>query len=458
MSHFLLPSTPIYGHVTPMLSVGRALVSRGHRVTVLTGRKYRPAVEAQGMAFAPLPREVDYDDAELGDWLPDRDRYRGIAAGRHDIIGMFVRPMAAQYRALVRALDSGDVDGVVCEASYLGVMPLLSTPAAQRVPVVGVSATPLSLTSVDCAPFGSGLDPGHSAHTRRRNRFINAVLHRGPLRPIQRAIEQALDELGAPQPDGNYFDQATKFDVTFQLAVTGMEYPRRELPSTVRFVGPLAPEPTAAVALPAWWGDLNGSRPVVHVTQGTMDNVDLGKLLAPTIRGLAGEDVLVVASTGGRPVAELHRLLEGLPDNARVAQFLPYDELLPRTDLVVTNGGFGGVQRALSHGLPLIVAGATEDKPEVAGRVAWAGAGLNLRTGSPSAGRVRRAVRRVLREPRYRVEAERLRLEIIEQGDPLDTIVSTLEAITPRLDGLPTLSLPEVSLGGRARPLAVRRG
>jgi UDP:flavonoid glycosyltransferase YjiC (YdhE family) len=196
----------------------------------------------------------------------------------------------------------------------------------------------------------------------------------------------------------------------------------------------------------------------VHVTQGTMDNVDLGKLLAPTIRGLAGEDVLVVASTGGRPVDELHRLLQGLPDNARVAEFLPYDQLLPRTDLVVTNGGFGGVQRALSHGLPLIVAGATEDKPEVAGRVAWAGAGVNLRTGSPSPARVRRAVRRVLRDNRYRLEAQRLRREIAEQGDPLDTIVATLEAITPGVDELRTVNLPEVSLRERARALAVRRG
>ena len=40
-----------------------------------------------------------------------------------------------------------------------------------------------------------------------------------------------------------------------------------------------------------------------------------------------------------------------------------------------------------------VVAGSTEDKPEVAARVAWSGAGVNLRSGSPSAARVRRAVR-----------------------------------------------------------------
>ena len=43
--------------------------------------------------------------------------------------------------------------------------------------------------------------------------------------------------------------------------------------------------------------------------------------------------------------------------------------LLPRTDVLVTNGGYGGVQQALAHGVPLVVAGRTEDKVEVAARV-----------------------------------------------------------------------------------------
>ena len=51
MSHFLLPSSPIYGHVTPMIAVGRALAARGHSVTVLTGTKYADAVRAGGLGF-----------------------------------------------------------------------------------------------------------------------------------------------------------------------------------------------------------------------------------------------------------------------------------------------------------------------------------------------------------------------------------------------------------------------
>lgn len=431
MSHFLLPSTPIFGHVAPMLSIGRGLVDRGHRVSVLTGRKFGPAVEAHGLTFLPLPREVDYDDAHLEDWLPDRGRYRGIAAGRYDILGLFVRPLVAQHRAFTEALATGEFHGVVAEAAFMGTLPtLLRVPAADRVPIVGVSATPLSLTSVDCAPFGSGLIPVDSRHSRFRARLLNAVLHGWPLKPIQTAIDAALDEVGAPRPAGNYFDHAIQFDLTFQLAPTGIEYPRREMPSSVRFVGPLQPPDSGGETLPSWWDDLDGSRPVVHLTQGTMDNVDLGKLLAPGIRGLAADDVLVVASTGRRPARELLALLGGrLPANVRMAEFLPYSQLLPKTDVVVTNGGFGGVQRALAHGVPLVVAGVTEDKPEVGARVAWSGSGVNLRTGTPSARRVRRAVRSVLDRPSYRAGAERLQREIAELGDPLVSIVGALDEL-----------------------------
>jgi MGT family glycosyltransferase len=450
MSHFLLPSTPLYGHVTPMLAIGRGLRQRGHRVTVLTGRKYRGAVQAAGLAFLPLPAEADYDDADLDAWLPGRERHKGrLAAGRYDIIGMFVRPLPAQHRALTQALAAGTIDAVVCEAAFLGVLPLLLTvPAGRRVPVVGVSATPLSVTSVDCAPFGSGLDPGSSAHTRRRNRFINSVLHRGPLKPIQAAVDAALASVGAPPAVGNFFDQVTQFDLTFQLAVAGIEYPRRELPPTVRFVGPLPPPTPVDTMLPPWWGDLDAGKPVVHVTQGTMDNVDLGKLVAPTMRGLAGDDVLVVASTGHRPLPDLLELMGGrLPDNARAAEFLPYDQLLPRTDVVVSNGGFGGVQQALSHGLPLVVAGATEDKPEVAARVAWCGAGVNLRTGAPAPRRIRRAVRTVLTEPHYRAAAQRLQLEVAEQRDPVVVIAETLEDLVPSSGAEP----PRVTVAAERR-------
>jgi UDP:flavonoid glycosyltransferase YjiC (YdhE family) len=413
-----------------MATIARGLIAHGHSVTMLTGTKYRGLAERSGASFVPLPAEVDYDDANLDAWLPGRDRNKGLAAVRYDLIGMFARPIPAQHRALAAELATGRYDAVVSEGVFMGALPtLLTVPKEKRVPFIGISALPLTLTSVDTAPFGPALQPGSSALSRLRNRLLNTIVHAGPLKPIQTAVVAALAEVGAPAPEGNFFDQPVKFDITLQLSPSGIEYTRRELPATVKFIGPLRPEPRPDAALPEWWADLDGSRPVVHVTQGTIDNTDLGRLLVPTIAALAGEDVLVVAATGGKPVSAVIEAFGGkLPANARVAEFLPYEQLLPKVAAMVSNGGFGGVQQALVHGIPLVVAGATEDKPEVAARVAWSGAGIDLRTGSPTPARILTAVRTVLSGPRHSTAAHGLKQQIAALGDPMDRIARTIDS------------------------------
>jgi UDP:flavonoid glycosyltransferase YjiC (YdhE family) len=147
---------------------------------------------------------------------------------------------------------------------------------------------------------------------------------------------------------------------------------------------------------------------VIHVTQGTVAN-ERASLIGPTLAALADQEALVVVSTGGRAPAEMG--LGALPGNARVATYLSYPELLPRTAAMVTNGGYGGTQLGLAHGLPVVVAGTTEDKLEVTARVAWAGVGINLRTDTPTAARIRDAVGQVLSDPSYRRRAQALQAE-----------------------------------------------
>ena len=55
-----------------------------------------------------------------------------------------------------------------------------------------------------------------------------------------------------------------------------------------------------------------------------------------------------------------------------------------------------------------MIAGGDLDKPEVAARVAWAGAAVNLKTGTPSRGDVARGVDQVLGDPAYRAAAKRI--------------------------------------------------
>jgi UDP:flavonoid glycosyltransferase YjiC (YdhE family) len=141
---------------------------------------------------------------------------------------------------------------------------------------------------------------------------------------------------------------------------------------------------------------------------------DIKELVLPTIEAMADENVLVVVTT---PNPEQ---LGALPDNVRVEQMIPHSILLPYVDVMVTNGGYNGVKVALSHGVPLVAAGASEDKPEVCSRIAYAGAGIDLRTGSPSPSQLKQAVLRVLHEPSYRQKAKFIQLDFASHDSPTE--------------------------------------
>ncbi|MRG59411.1 glycosyltransferase [Agromyces sp. CFH 90414] len=423
MSTYLLCSNPIEGHVAPVVAIARDLVARGHDVTVLTGSRFRARVEAAGASHRPLGGIADYDDRVMQDHLPERDRHRGIAKLEYDIQTIFVRPIPDQTRAVEEAIAQVRPDAILVEAAFAGAIPLLLDDPAGRPPIVAVGVVPLSQSSTDVAPYGLGLAPSATRLGRLRNRVLNALVQRVLFRRTQRLADDVLHSLGRPSLDAFVLDFSSRFDRFLQLSPAEFEYPRRDLSRNVRFAGTVLPPAPLAAPLPDWWDELDSARPVVHVTQGTIDNKDFGRLVRPTLDALDGRDVLVIVSTGGRPVAELGEL----PPNARAAEFLPYDLLFPKTDVFVTNAGFGGVQYALSHGVPLVTAGDTEDKPEVSARAEWAGVGVNLRTGTPSAREVGNGVARVLADRGYRDRAVAL-ARAIDDYDVYDIVAEELEA------------------------------
>ena len=404
MSNYLLCSSPIQGHAAPVIAIARDLVERGHTVTVLTGSRFRGAVEAAGAAHRSLGGIADYDDRRMQDHLPDRDRHRGIGKLQYDVQTIFIKPLPEQTRAVERAIAELAPDAILVEAAFAGIIPLLLDDPASRPPVIAVGVVPLSQSSTDVAPYGLGLPPNASTFGRIRNRALNLLVQRVVFRETQKLANRTMQELGRPTLDDFVLDLSRLFDRFLQLSPAEFEYPRRDLSPNLSFVGTVLPPAPGAAELPEWWHELDGERPVVHVSQGTIDNKDFGRLVHPTLEALADRDVLVVVATGGRPVAELGEL----PANARAAEFLPYDLLLPKTDVFVTNAGFGGVQYALSHGVPIVAAGDTEDKPEVSMRAEWTGVGVNLKTGTPTSAAIGDAVDRVLANPSFRERATAL--------------------------------------------------
>lgn len=420
MARFLFTTQPMAGHLRPLLPVARALTQDGHDVLWYTGARYGALVERSGARAVPYPAGLDFDDTALEHRGGDAGGRRGLKGLEQDIIEVFVRPVpghVAVLDALLRdaAAAGSPVDAVIAESGFVA-----GPFAAERhgLPSLVVSVTPLGLSSVDVAPFGLGLAPASSPVGRLRNRSLNWLVRSVLLADAQRAAEQVRAALGMPALPGYFMDWgALVADRYLAPTVPELEYPRRDLPANVEFVGAIVPRGVDGGALPGWWADVldarAAGRPVVVVTQGTIAT-DPANLVLPAVRALADQDVLVVATTHGHAPDDVLPPAER-PANARLTEFVPFAELLPLADVLVSNGGFGGVQSALAHGVPVVVAGTTEDKAEVGARVAWAGVGVALRTDSPTPDQVAASVRRVLDEPGFRDAARVLAVAYARQ-------------------------------------------
>ena len=161
----------------------------------------------------------------------------------------------------------------------------------------------------------------------------------------------------------------------------------------------------------------------VLVTQGTIANFNLNELIQLTLSALANEDMLIIAATG-RPDTESIVV----PSNARVEAFVPFDRLLPKVDVLVTNGGYGAVHQALSLGVPIVIAGETEDKAMISARVDWTGAGISLGTQDPTEEQIQSAVCTVLADSRYRRRAQAIQQNFRKYNAP-DEITKTVNSL-----------------------------
>jgi UDP:flavonoid glycosyltransferase YjiC (YdhE family) len=52
----LIASTPLTGHLNPLLAIGSALINDGHEVVGLSANVMRDRIERVGAAFPPFPR------------------------------------------------------------------------------------------------------------------------------------------------------------------------------------------------------------------------------------------------------------------------------------------------------------------------------------------------------------------------------------------------------------------
>lgn len=414
----LIAATPLTGHVNPLIAIGRLLAERGDHVLFLTDPAFADKVAEAGLGFAP------YDDFGSASYL-EPELPPGPERWTHEFEHRFIAVMPTQAARLRDLIDREQPDVIVAGSMFLGVLPLLLD-SKPRPPIVVLNISILFLDRPDGAPIGMGLPPARDEADLARYAQLKTGMDAAFVGPVRAAADKRLAELGLPAlPASLTQSVAILADAFLQPSVPEFEYDFGTLPRTLRFVG-LLPSGRSEAAAPEWWNSRDRSKRVVLVTQGTLANADFGQVVGPALQALADrDDLLVVATTGGRPVSDVTL---PIPANARVERFLPFGEILPQIDLLVTNGGYGSVCQALSAGVPIVSAGLSEDKAEVSARIGWAGAGIDLATNNPSVAGLREAVETVLSDPHYRNRAGAI-AEAFAKRDAGREILSVIDGL-----------------------------
>jgi MGT family glycosyltransferase len=405
MAKFLFTVWPFAGHVHPNLAIAHELSLRNHIVAFYSGNQMRELIEREGFKCFPFDR-VDGEHVERlvrsldNISLQKSSPRKGKAILNEWLLGT----IPEQLEDLEAIVDEWKPDVIVCDLAMWG--PILILHETKKIPVAIFSYVAASILPGPEGPvLGVPLARPKNWYSRTGIRVLRTLI--GLLtRDARVSANRLRQEYGLDPISGTVTEHAGQLPLYLIPSAPEFDRERSDLPPSVRYVGPCQWNGTSTEPTPDWIAELGQDRPVVYVTEGTMH--EKGPLLLnAALDGLANNAIQVVMTTGRH--REFGRSTNGtVPENIRIERWVDHNQLFPRVDVVVTTGGSGTVLAALTHGIPLVVVPTAWDQPENAWRVAEAGAGVRLPPGSCTPDALAAAVDRVLSEPLFRQNAERL--------------------------------------------------
>jgi UDP:flavonoid glycosyltransferase YjiC (YdhE family) len=357
------------GHFGPLIPFARAFRRAGATVVIAAPRSAAPMIHAEG--FATL----------LFDEAPEEERDAVLAAARAQAAQA---PASYVFAELFARVDARVALPGVLEACWRWRPDLVLSEISEF-------AGPIAAAKLGIPAISVGI----SQHGR-----TEAVA-------VASSVLPALDELGAsiglpPDPDG----ERVLGLPYFTLVPEALEEPSlRPSRAAWRFR-----EPQERLDGDRWAPD---DRPLVYVTFGSVaPTMDLFPgVYRGAIDAFSALPVRVLVTVGrdrDRDLAELGPL----PDNVRVEGWVPQREVMPHAAAMVCHGGSGTVTLALAAGVPMAVVPLFADQSWNAERIEAIGAGIVLEGGAPAVAGLGDAVSKLLVDPAYRANAERVAADI----------------------------------------------
>jgi MGT family glycosyltransferase len=244
---------------------------------------------------------------------------------------------------------------------------------------------------------------------------------------MARLFDKGLDRLNEVrranglEPIDSVLENFERADRLLLMTSRAFEYEQFTPPPNVRLVGPRLDDPAWA----GGWTPPPGDRPLVLVGMSSTF-MDHGEVVQRAATALGSLPVHGLVTTG--PALRVDAI--DAPANVTVAERAPHREVLRHASAVVTHAGHGTVLKALAAGVPVVALPLGRDQLDNAARVEHHGAGVRLKP-KASSDAIAKAVGRVLNEPSFAANAERLAAAIASETAD-DQAVDELETLAAR--------------------------
>ncbi|WP_343522338.1 nucleotide disphospho-sugar-binding domain-containing protein [Pedobacter sp.] len=392
MAKFVFVVPPLTGHINPTLSMGAALLERGHRVGWITlDQSLGDRLPAGGELLV-----IRYDQSDQQ--KKDSEKYldiisKKIVYGIDSIKFLYEEVLIPlnrhSYEGIADLLDQFKPDLVITDHQMFAGAIAASN---KNYPYVTSVTAPAAIKVMDELP---------KVHEWEVNQIVALQKEFG----ISAAGSIACSELAT-------------------LVFTSRDFfGEMDLPEHFKFVGPVFNRRKNSI--PFRWEAFHTSKPKILVSIGTtFDHEHKKAFFAKVIEAFENEDLHVV-------VVSDPALFEEWPANFTVQRQVPQLELLPHLDAVVCHGGHNTVCETLMNGLPMVVIPIAYDQSHVAGRVFRVGAGERLNFNRFKSDHLKEAVNKVLQNDSYKLAAEQIKQSFIEAGGT-ESAADLLETLSNR--------------------------
>ncbi|TLV04133.1 glycosyltransferase [Dyadobacter luticola] len=401
----LIATMPLDGHLNPLTGLAKHLQEVGYDVRWYTGPSYAEKIKKLGIPFYPFQQAREVNQLNLDTEFPERLAMKGtIKRLRFDLNNVFFLRAPELVSDVQEIYKEFPFDMLICDAAFTAGTIIKKL---FNVPMVSIGISPLGESSKVLPPTGLGMEPSRSFFGLLKQDFLRYLVKNVLLKPCTDVYNRVLTSYGVAPTTEFVFDALTHDpDLYLQSGTPGFEYVRPDLGPNIQFVGPLLPYSQGGKHPFREAARVSQYKKVILVTQGTVER-DPAKLIYPTLEAFKDDpETLVIVTTGGSRTSELR---DRYPQSHFIIEdFIDFNSVMPYADVYITNGGYGGTMLALQHKLPMVAAGVHEGKNEITARIGYFKAGVNLKTETPTADKIRKGVEKVLSDPIYKRSAQML--------------------------------------------------